>query len=67
MEAVDRISEMSVNAVCSRWPETVEVFNRHGIDACCGGAERVPLAAERDGANVEVVMAELVRIVEGES
>jgi iron-sulfur cluster repair protein YtfE (RIC family) len=37
----------------------VEIFNRYGIDACCGGAATVADAAHRDGADVDSLVAEL--------
>jgi regulator of cell morphogenesis and NO signaling len=46
-----------VNDVIRAHPDTVEVFNRYGIDACCGGDARVDDAAVRDG----VDPAELLR------
>jgi hypothetical protein len=57
---------MTVNEVVRAYPASVAVFNDHGIDACCGGAELVRLAAVRDGADPDVVLAELKRII-GES
>ena len=35
----------SVNATIARYPETIAVFNAHGIDTCCGGAASVEDAA----------------------
>jgi regulator of cell morphogenesis and NO signaling len=59
-----KLDELTVNEAIRRFPATVEVFNRHGIDACCGGAALIGEAATRDGADAAVVMAELRRIVE---
>jgi iron-sulfur cluster repair protein YtfE (RIC family) len=33
----------TVNEIVAQYPETMPVFNRFGIDSCCGGG--VPLAA----------------------
>ena len=42
-KAVDEItSDMTINEIITKYPATVAVFSRHGIDSCCGGA--LPLA-----------------------
>jgi iron-sulfur cluster repair protein YtfE (RIC family) len=53
-----------VNEIIRRWPDTVEVFNRFGIDACCGGAVPPDAAAERDGADPEALRRALDAVVE---
>jgi len=62
MKAMD-VAAMSVNEVIRRYPAAIALFNRHGIDACCGGAAPVKQAAERDGADVEALLAELEQLV----
>jgi iron-sulfur cluster repair protein YtfE (RIC family) len=62
---LSELEEMSVNAVIQRYPETVAVFNEHGIDACCGGAERVREAAIRDGASPDALLGALLRAAGG--
>lgn len=58
--AVHDVSRESiVNEVLLRYPVTVAVFNAFGIDACCGGAASIADAAQRDGADVERLMAAL--------
>ena len=59
------VMQMSVNETIRRFPATVEVFNRHGIDACCGGAAPVAEAAVRDGADPAAVEADLVQVIGG--
>ena len=54
-----------VNEVLRAHPETVEVFNRFGIDACCGGAAPIGEAAVRDGADPEALLAALNEKVGG--
>lgn len=49
--AVAITAATTVNEAIRRHPETVEVFNRFGIDACCGGVASIADAAERDGAD----------------
>ena len=36
---------LSVNAILARYPSTLPVFNRFGLDTCCGGALSVEDAA----------------------
>ena len=59
----EAVMHMSVNEAIRRFPATVEIFNRYGIDACCGGAAPVVEAAIRDGADPVALQAELQRVV----
>ena len=52
-------ADMTVNEVIRAHPATVEVFNRFGIDACCGGSATVDEAADRDGADAPALWAAL--------
>lgn len=54
---------ITVNEAIASWPSTVAVFNRFGIDACCGGAVPIAEAAERDGADLAALTAELARVL----
>jgi hypothetical protein len=56
--------QMTVNEAVRLHPATVVVFNRYGIDACCGGAAPIHQAAVRDGADPDAVLADLNRAVE---
>lgn len=57
--------EVTVNELIRTFPETVQVFNAFGIDACCGGAVPVREAAERDGADVSAILEALATVVRG--
>lgn len=46
----------SVNEVMARYPATLPVFNRFGVDTCCGGGAAVRDAARRDGADVDALL-----------
>lgn len=59
------VMKMSVNETIRRFPATVEVFNRYGIDACCGGAAPVAEAAVRDGADPAAVQADIEQVIGG--
>lgn len=56
-----------VNEVIRTHPETVEVFNRFGIDACCGGAAPIGEAAIRDGVDPADLLAALNQDVGGDA
>lgn len=49
----------TVNELIARYPATIAVFNRFGIDTCCGGGEPVADAARRDGADIEALIGAL--------
>lgn len=57
------VATITVNEAIVSWPSTVAVFNRFGIDACCGGAVPIAEAAERDGADLAALTAELRRVL----
>jgi hypothetical protein len=50
---------LTINEIVARFPETIAVFNRFGLDTCCGGGVRVDEAARRDGLDVASVVAAL--------
>lgn len=51
-------TSVSVNAMVAQHPETMPVFNRFGLDTCCGGGAPIAEAARRDGADLtELVKA----------
>jgi iron-sulfur cluster repair protein YtfE (RIC family) len=59
-----RISgDQVVNQVIHAHPGTVEVFNRFGIDSCCGGAAPIATAAAMHGADPDEVLDALNAIV----
>ena len=62
MEATKAITgEMSINETIREWPETVEIFQLFGLDACCGGPLPVREAAERHGLEPGAVLMALNR------
>lgn len=50
---------MSVNEMIAKHPETIAVFNRFGIDTCCGGAASIDEAAHRDAVDREAFLEAL--------
>jgi hypothetical protein len=55
--------DLSVAEVARRFPATVPVFSELCMDACCGGAESVAVAAEHNGHRLADVLARLDRAI----
>ncbi len=51
--------DWSVGEVLEHHASTAAVFNRYGIDTCCGSNVSVQEAAHRDGVDAEKLCAEL--------
>ena len=52
-------SEMKVGEIVRNWPETMQVFRRHGLNLQCGGTHSVAFAAGKHGFDLETFPAEL--------
>lgn len=50
---------LTINEIVARHPETIAVFNRFGMDTCCGGGVPVEEAARRDGLDLDPILAAL--------
>ena len=50
---------MTLNEISLAAPRTLEVFARHGLDSCCGGAKPLALVCERHGLDVDEVLKQL--------
>ena len=62
-------SDMVINDVIRRHPETIKVFNEYKVDSCCGGGASIGTTAKRDGVAVDPLVDALnaaVRAAEGE-
>jgi regulator of cell morphogenesis and NO signaling len=57
-------SNLTINEIVTRFPETIPVFNRFGLDICCGGGVRVDEAAQRDGLDAAEVLSALRLVLE---
>jgi regulator of cell morphogenesis and NO signaling len=49
----------TVNEIVAQFPDTIAVYNRFGIDSCCGGGVPLADAARRDGADPNALLAAL--------
>jgi len=55
--------ELTINEIVAAYPETIPVFNRFGLDTCCGGGVCVDEAARRDGIDAEPIVAALNEVL----
>jgi iron-sulfur cluster repair protein YtfE (RIC family) len=53
--------QLKLNEVVRRFPQTVRVFHRFGLDTCCGGAKPIEEAARLHGLELEELLGELNR------
>ncbi len=51
--------EMTLNEISAAVPRALEVFNRLGLDSCCGGAKTLALVSEKHQLDLEAVLKEL--------
>lgn len=63
MSDTNALMTMTVNDAIRLYPATVAVFDRHGIDSCCGGAAPVGEAAQRHGIEAAVLRQELLQAI----
>ena len=52
-------AEMTLNEIAAAVPRALEVFNRLGLDSCCGGAKPLGLVCEKHHLDLEAVLHEL--------
>lgn len=51
--------QLSVDTVLTRFPATSKVFDRFGIDRCCGGSLTVDHAARAHGVDSDILCSAL--------
>jgi iron-sulfur cluster repair protein YtfE (RIC family) len=49
----------TLNAIVARYPAALAVFQRFGLDTCCGGSLPLATAAEHHALDLEAVLAAL--------
>jgi regulator of cell morphogenesis and NO signaling len=52
-------AEDALNAIVARYPEALTVFQRFGLDTCCGGALPLRTAAQHHNLDVEDILSAL--------
>jgi len=58
-------SDTNVGDIATEHPLATRVFERHGIDYCCGGGTALTVACEKKGLDAEAVLAEIQKELEG--
>ena len=58
------LSRQTVNHIVDRWPQTMPVFRRYGVDMCCGGWMTVQRAAVAAGVPEEELCAALLAVLD---
>lgn len=58
--------EDTLNTIIERYPNTMLVLQRFGLDTCCGGALPLRIAAQHHDLNLETLLSALHTAVEME-
>jgi len=58
-------AEDSINTIVARYPQTLPIFQRFGLDTCCGGALPLHTAAQHHGLDSAELEAALRAALEG--
>ncbi len=62
---MDITPETHVAKIATRHPGTIRVFQRHGIDFCCGGGIPLATAASEHGLDLHALLGELAEAAAG--
>ncbi len=54
----------ALNEIVARYPQALAVFQRFGLDSCCGGALPLETAVAHHGLDLEEVLAALRAAIE---
>lgn len=57
--------ETTLNEIVAQYPQTMPVFQRFGLDTCCGGALPLQVAVEHHQLNLGDVVSDLEHAIEG--
>lgn len=53
------VETVSLNEIVARYPQSLPVLQRFGLDTCCGGSLPLRTAVEHHGLDLEQVISEL--------
>ena len=53
-------AEDSLNAIITRYPEALPVFQRFGLDTCCGGSLSLRTAVQHHDLDLDTVVSALI-------
>jgi len=51
--------DLSLNQITAQQPNALEVFNRLGLDSCCGGAKSLAVVCEQHQLDLDDVLRQL--------
>lgn len=51
--------DMIINEVINKYPQTIAVFNKFNVDACCGGGQSIEKTATADKVDVDALLKAL--------
>lgn len=51
--------DLTLNEITTAVPRALEVFNRIGLDSCCGGAKPLGLVCEKHGLDLEKMLGDI--------
>lgn len=51
--------DLTLNEITTAVPRALEVFNRYGLDSCCGGAKPLELVCEKHGLDLEKMLGDI--------
>jgi iron-sulfur cluster repair protein YtfE (RIC family) len=66
MKPSDFSAETSVNEIIRRFPSTLPVFARYGLDTCCMGALPLAESALKHDVEVEALLDEVRTVAAGD-
>ena len=61
------ITEKSIiNDVVKQHPQTLAVFTKYKIDACCGSYDSIEIGVKKVGSDINVLISELSELIKNE-
>ena len=51
--------DLTLNEIAAAVPRALEVFDRYGLDSCCGGAKPLALVCEKHALDLAKVLSDI--------